>query len=73
VSSLAQRKSSEEVQSCEVSGCKAEAARAINAKKASGAGLSISKKMGNVHVCKEHYREFKKATKKDRELERLGW
>jgi len=70
---LALRKQESEEVRCEVSGCRADAARSISAKKVGDSGLSISKKMGNVHLCKEHYREFKKATKKDRELDRLGW
>jgi hypothetical protein len=27
----------------------------------------------NTHLCKDHYREFKKATKKDRSLETITW
>lgn len=47
--------------------------RSIPAKKVAGSGLKIEKETSNVGLCKEHYREFKKATKKDRDLERLGW
>ena len=61
------------VKVCEVSGCSEEAVRAVSAEKARKAGLSVSKTKGKVHLCKKHYKEFKKATKKDRELERLGW
>jgi hypothetical protein len=25
------------------------------------------------HLCREHYKEWKKATRKDRELQRLSW
>ncbi len=61
------------VKTCEVSGCSEEAVRAVSAEKARKAGLSVSKTKGKVHLCKKHYKEFKKATKKERELERLGW
>jgi hypothetical protein len=61
------------VKICDVSGCSEEAVRTVSAEKARKAGLSISKSKGKVHLCKKHYKEFKKATKKDRELERLGW
>jgi hypothetical protein len=27
----------------------------------------------SVHLCHEHYKEFKKKTKTDRTYERLGW
>jgi hypothetical protein len=69
---VAQRKQTVE-ERCGVAGCNSTAVRSISAKKVEGSGLSIERKTGNVHLCKEHYREFKKATKKDRELDRLGW
>jgi len=58
---------------CEVEGCSTESLRSVSAKKVSDSGISISKKTGKVHLCKDHYREFKKKTKKDRELDRVGW
>ena len=61
------------VKVCEVSGCSDEAVRSVSAEKARKVGLSVSKSRGKVHLCKRHYKDFKKATKKDRELERLGW
>ena len=60
-------------QKCAVSGCSAPAVRSVNAKRVAGSGLSISEKRGNVNLCKEHYRAFKKSTKEERELQRLGW
>ncbi len=70
---MAQHRQSPDEVMCEVKGCKSVSARSISAKKAGESGLIIERKMGNVHLCKEHYRDFKKATKKDRELDRLGW
>jgi hypothetical protein len=59
---------------CDVQGCKEVAERSINAKKAEGAGLKLSSSEGgNAHLCKKHYREYKKSIKKDRDLERAGW
>jgi hypothetical protein len=69
---MAARKDSEE-KICEVKGCSAKAERSVSVKKASKAGLSIDASRGNVHLCKDHYRDYKKATKEDRKLERLGW
>ncbi len=61
-------------QICDVSGCKEEAERSIAAKRVEAAGLSLSESIGkSAHLCHKHYREFKKKTKKDRELEHLGW
>ena len=59
---------------CDVEGCKGEAERSISAKKAEASGLTLSDvEGGSVHLCKQHYRDFKKKIKKDRDLERLGW
>lgn len=62
------------VRKCDVEGCGAEAERSVAGKKAEGAGLTLSSDPSkNAHLCRTHYREFKKKTKKDRTLERLGW
>jgi len=59
---------------CEVSGCKEEAARSIAADKLKkNLGVSLKTDSRRAHICKKHYREFRKKTKGDRELERLGW
>jgi len=61
-------------QQCDVRGCKEPADRSIAAKRVEGAGLSLGETVGkSTHLCKHHYREFKKKTKKDRELDKLGW
>ena len=58
---------------CDVSGCSAESVKTVSSSKAKDAGLSFPSNLRKVHLCKEHYKQFKKATKKDRELERMGW
>ncbi|MBN1389093.1 MAG: hypothetical protein JXA22_00455 [Candidatus Thermoplasmatota archaeon] len=58
---------------CDVSGCKEQAVRSVSIKKAKASGLSLEGDRGNVHLCREHYREFKKSTKEDRKLQRMGW
>jgi len=63
----------DKVQMCEIEGCKAEAVRSISGKKVEKAGLSITDPSKSVHLCQAHYKEFKKKTKKDRTLDRLGW
>jgi len=57
---------------CDVTGCSKPAYRSISAKNASKAGLKVKKERGKAHLCHDHYKEYKKATKKERELERLG-
>lgn len=59
---------------CDVSGCGKEAERSVNVKKLEGIfSVGVDKRERNAHLCKDHYREFKKKTKTDRTFERLGW
>ncbi len=63
------------VDACGIEGCKEEAKRHISYGKVSAAlpSLRITTRGRSVGLCRNHWREFKKATKKDRELERAGW
>ncbi|MGA1821662.1 MAG: hypothetical protein ACMUIG_03965 [Thermoplasmatota archaeon] len=70
---MASRRGENEEKICDVEGCKTASVRSISAKKVSDSGISVGKKTGKVHLCKDHYRDFKKKTKKDRELDRAGW
>ena len=54
---------------CSVSGCEKDAVRSIAAGKVTAAGLKIDVER-RAYLCKEHYKEFKKATKTDRKLEK---
>ena len=55
---------------CSVSGCGKEAVRSISADKVKSAGLNVSAKEKRAYICKEHYKEYKKKTKKDKTLEK---
>jgi|TARA_B100001750_G_scaffold163949_1_gene132620 hypothetical protein len=55
---------------CNVSGCDNDAVRSLNTGKVEDAGLSVSSSGKKTALCKEHYKEWKKETKDDRELER---
>ena len=55
---------------CDVSGCGNEALRSLNPDKAKAAGLKVGSGEKRVYVCREHYKEFKKATKKDKTLDK---
>jgi hypothetical protein len=59
-------------QMCEVAGCNAESERSMSRKNVKEA-MEWDLKGGdrNVGLCREHYREFKKATKDGRKLEML--
>lgn len=59
--------------SCSVSGCENPGERSMSGTKASMApdmGLGGAKR---VYLCHAHYKEWKKATKEDRENERARW
>jgi hypothetical protein len=53
---------------CSVSGCGREAARSISTDKVKSAGLKVSSSEKRAYLCREHYKEFKKKTKKDKTL-----
>ncbi|MBT0158847.1 hypothetical protein G4O51_02555 [Candidatus Bathyarchaeota archaeon A05DMB-2] len=55
---------------CSVSGCSREAARSISSGKAKSAGLNVNSNEKRAYLCREHYKEFKKKTKKDKTLEK---
>lgn len=57
---------------CDVEGCGSEAERSISGDAAIEAGLKVEEGLKRAHLCKEHYREYKKFSKKDRELNYLG-
>ena len=58
---------------CDVVGCDEEAVKTVSRKKAEKIFNLKSGKSTKVHLCKKHYKEFKKKTKKERELERATW
>ena len=55
---------------CSVSGCGREAVRSISTGKAKSVGLNVSSNEKRVYLCREHYKEFKKKTKKDKTLDK---
>ena len=57
---------------CAVPNCGKESFQTVPGDLAHKAFSSIEAK-GKVHLCKDHYREYKKATKKERELKRMDW
>ncbi len=57
-------------QKCSVSGCGREAVRSISAEKVKAAGLNVNTDEKRAYICKEHYKEYKKKTKKDKTLDK---
>jgi len=57
---------------CQVGSCDQDSERSLSRKKVKGAmEWSLNGEESNVHLCKKHYKEFKKATKEERKLEAL--
>lgn len=54
---------------CSVTGCGKDAVRSLSSQKVKAAGLKIGTER-RAYLCKEHYKEFKKKTKKDKQLEK---
>jgi len=58
-------------ENCSVSGCGSEADRSISADKVKSAGLKIGNAVDKrAYLCKEHYKEYKKKSKKDKLIDK---
>ncbi|MEM3622900.1 MAG: hypothetical protein QXR76_03905 [Candidatus Bathyarchaeia archaeon] len=55
---------------CSVAGCGGEAVRSLSVEKVKSAGLNVGSGERRAYLCKEHYKEYKKRTKKDKMLEK---
>lgn len=55
---------------CSISGCGREAVRSLSAEKVRSAGLNVGSDERRAYLCKEHYKEYKKKTKKEKMVER---
>jgi hypothetical protein len=53
---------------CNVEWCNNQAVRSINTAKAKKAGLKVNGT--RAYLCKEHYKHYKKGSKKDRQIEK---
>jgi hypothetical protein len=60
---------------CGVQGCGKEARRSLSTKKVKEAlpDLKLIGEPRRIHLCKDHYRQFRKKTKQERENERATW
>ncbi|MGZ4849984.1 MAG: hypothetical protein ACXV2C_01235 [Candidatus Bathyarchaeia archaeon] len=57
-------------QKCSVSGCGREAVRSLSSDKVKAAGLNVSSGEKRAYICREHYKEYKKKTKKDKTIDK---
>ena len=59
---------------CSIQGCDQTAQRSMSGSKASMAlNLDLDPTSKRIYLCKVHYREWKKASKNERENERARW
>jgi thymidine kinase len=58
---------------CNVNGCSGLAERSLSREQMAGSGLSVGGQGRRVYLCREHYKTWKKATKKEKSLERARW
>jgi len=72
---VARRRKEKEHELCGVLKCNKEASRSISTSRLKAAlpDLKLEGEGRRTHLCKEHYKLFRKKTKTDRKLERLGW
>ena len=57
---------------CEVPGCTNERFKTVPGDLAKKV-FTLDEKLTKVHLCKEHYKEYKKGTKKERAMNRMDW
>lgn len=55
---------------CNVEGCEEDGARSLNTTKVENAGIRVTSAGKKTVLCKDHYKEWKKESKDDRDLER---
>ncbi|MGD0330142.1 MAG: hypothetical protein ABSB40_06795 [Nitrososphaeria archaeon] len=55
---------------CSIQGCKNAAERSLSLEQVSKSSLKVDNSTRRVYLCHEHYKKWKKETKKDRDLER---
>jgi hypothetical protein len=60
--------------SCSVQGCDQTALRSMSGSRAARAiDLEVDSASKRIYLCRLHYKDWKKATKEDRENERARW
>ncbi len=59
-------------ETCDVVGCDKPAERSLNKKQIDRADFELKDPAARqIHLCKEHYKSYKKSTKTDRELDQV--
>jgi hypothetical protein len=63
----------EVVENCAVPGCGSESVRRLSLAEARKVFKTLPEKGHRAPLCRDHYKEWKKATKSARKLDRLTW
>jgi hypothetical protein len=58
---------------CNINGCSNDGVRSINTSKVENAGLQVESSGKKTVLCKDHYKEYKKESKDERDLERARY
>ena len=58
---------------CSVTGCGNRAQRSLSRNEMGASGLSVGGEGRRVYLCHDHYKAWKKATRKSKSLERSRW
>lgn len=69
-------KGEEDPNLCSVKGCNEPSKRSLSARAVTKALSDLkfkTKDPRKVRLCKEHYKDYKKATREERKLERMSW
>lgn len=59
--------------SCSVMGCSNKAVRSLSRSELGVSGLNVGGEERRAYLCRDHYKAWKKATKKSRALDRSRW
>ena len=75
IENLRKSKADSDKTQCDVADCEREIKRSLSFKKVQDAlpKLKFGPVSKKVHLCKDHYKEYKKATKDKRKIETLTW
>lgn len=57
---------------CDVAGCDNPKVRTVGKRQVEKV-FTLNSRGTKAHLCRDHYKAYKRATKKDREIERLTW
>jgi hypothetical protein len=58
---------------CSVTGCSNKGERSMGRDQLTGSGLTAAGEGRRIYLCHEHYKVWKKSTKKERDMQRARW